>query len=409
MGILAGILAGILVGVRAGVLEIRRRLYVVIYELRPARPWRLPVGRRRRPGLAADPGALLEGFLVGELVPADQERFESWIALDDARNLTVAALRHPHDHDVGTPPDDDDVEAWWAECKDQMRAAGAEEAAEAAEAADPQEKRKEMRIGRPPAAASRSWSHPGAWAALAASIVCTAVGIQALHSSRARPHATTTVADHTYTTARGERAVVTLDGATVVLGPESVLRVAGGYGMHDRTVSLSGHAFFDVTRDPAHPFRVWAHGILTQDIGTRFDLRAYLHDSTLRVIVAEGAVAMRPSAAAASPGAPILLTHGMMATTGTDGVVRVRSGVAVDRYLSWSTGRLTFEDTPLSDAIAEIGRWYDLDIRLGDPSLASKTLTATFDDPPAAVLIALESALGLRATQTGRVVTLYPP
>jgi ferric-dicitrate binding protein FerR (iron transport regulator) len=399
--------SGMLAAIRAGVLELRRRLYAVIYELRPARPWRLPVARRRPPDSAADPGALLEGFLVSELMPGDQERFESWIALDNVRNLTVAALRNPHDHDIGTPRGDDaDVEAWWAECKDQMRAVEAEQATEAV---DLPEMRKELRIGRPPAAATHWWSHPGAWAALAASIVWTALGIQTLHSSSARAAATTTVAEHAYTTARGERAVVTLDGATVVLGPESVLRVAGSYGMHDRTVSLTGHAYFDVTRDTAHPFRVWAHGILTQDIGTRFDLRAYPHDSAMRLIVAEGAVAMRPRAAAASPVAPVLLTHGMMATTGTDGVVRVRSGVAVDRYLSWSAGRLTFEDTPLADAVAEIGRWYDLDIRLGDPSLASKTLTATFDDPPAAVLIALESALGLRATQTGRVVTLYPP
>ena len=388
-------------------MELRRRLYAVIYELRPARPWRLPVARHRPPDSAADPGALLEGFLVSELEPGDQARFESWIALDHVRNLTVAALRNPQDHDIGTPPGDDpDVEAWWAECKDRMRAVDAEHATEAV---DLPEMKKELRIGRPPAAAARWWSHPGAWAALAASIVCTAVGIQTLHSSRVRPAATTTVAEHAYTTARGERAVVTLDGATVVLGPESVLRIAGGYGVHDRTVSLTGHAYFDVTRDTAHPFRVWAHGILTEDIGTRFDLRAYPHDSALRLIVAEGAVAMRASGAAASAVAPVLLTHGMMATTGTDGIVRVRSGVAVDRYLSWSDGRLTFEDTPLPDAIAEIGRWYDLDIRLGDPRLASRTLTATFDDPPAAVLIALESALGLRATQTGRVVTLYPP
>ncbi len=388
-------------------MALRRRLHVVIYELRPARPWRLPVAGRRPPDSAADPGALLEGFLVSELEPGDQARFESWIALDHVRNLTVAALRNPQDHEIGAPPGDDaDVESWWAECKDRMRAVDAERATEAVELP---EMKKELRIGRPPAAATRWWSHPGASAPLSATIVCTAVGIQTLHSSRVRPAAATTVAEHAYTTARGERAVVTLDGATVVLGPESVLRIAGGYGVHDRTVSLTGHAYFDVTRDTAHPFRVWAHGILTEDIGTRFDLRAYPHDSALRLIVAEGAVVMRPRAAAASPVAPVLLTHGMLATAGTDGVVRVRSGVAVDRYLAWSAGRLTFEDTPLADAVAEIGRWYDLDIRLSDPSLASKTLTATFDDPPAAVLIALESALGLRATQAGRVVTLYPP
>jgi len=68
------------------------------------------------------------------------------------------------------------------------------------------------------------------------------------------------VAEHAYTTARGERAVVTLDGATVVLGPESVLRISGSYGVRDRTVSLTGHGYFDVAPDATHPFRVWANG-----------------------------------------------------------------------------------------------------------------------------------------------------
>ena len=52
----------------------------------------------------------------------------------------------------------------------------------------------------------------------------------------------------------------------------------------------------------------------------------------------------------------------MMATAGADGVVRVRSAVAADRYVGWSDGRLTFDDTPLPEAVAEIDRWYDLDI-----------------------------------------------
>ena len=387
-------------------MELRRRLYAVIYELRPARPWRLPVARRRLPDSAVDPGALLEGFLVSELEPGDRERFESWIALDHVRNLTVEALRDPRDHDIGTPPGDDpDVLAWWAECKEQMRAVDAEQVTEAV---DLPEMTKELRIGKPPTAAVRWWSHPGAWAALAASIVCTALGVQTLHSPRGRAPATTAVAEHAYATARGERAVVTLDGATVVLAPETVLRISGSYGVHDRTVSLVGQAYFEVSPDTAHPFRVWTAGTLTQDIGTRFDLRAYPHDSAIRLVVAEGAVAVR-ARSAASPAPPVLLTSGMMATTGADGIVRVRSGIAADRYVSWSDGRLTFVDTPLSDAATDIGRWYDLDIRLGDPRLGSKTLTATFDDPPAAVLAALEAALGVRAIQVGRVVTLYPP
>ena len=44
--------------------------------------------------------------------------------------------------------------------------------------------------------------------------------------------------------------------------------------------------------DAAHPFRVHAHGAQVEDIGTRFDLRAYASDAVVTVAVAEGAVAL---------------------------------------------------------------------------------------------------------------------
>jgi ferric-dicitrate binding protein FerR (iron transport regulator) len=374
--------------------------------LHSARIWLSPAaGAERRPA-AADLGALLQGYLVSELGPADRDRFESWVAMDDARRLTVAALRYSEDRDGGTLwRGEADIEDWWAECREAMNTAGGQLVAGTVHLP---EIGRELRIGMPGAVATRWWQVPAPWAALAASILCASLGLWAVHSGHAGPAGDAGVAEHAYTTARGERAVVTLDGATVVLGPESVLRISGSYGVRDRTVSLTGHGYFDVAPDATHPFRVWANGILTKDIGTRFDLRAYPNESATRLIVAEGAVAIQ-TRAAGLPAAPVLLTRGMMGTTGADGVVQVRSAVAADRYLAWSDGRLTFEDTPLPEAAAEIGRWYDLDIQLGDARLASKMLTATFDDPPAAVLVALEGALGVRATRAGRVVTLYPP
>jgi transmembrane sensor len=404
----------ILAAIRAGVLALRRRLDVVVYKLRPARPWRFPVGTRRtQTGSAGDPGILLEGYLVSELGAADRDLFEAWLAMDSGRELTVAALRNPYDGDISAPTDaEPNVGDWWAECRQQMRMPKGEQEADTI---DLPVTGTELRIVRPAAATTIRWRMSPAWAGLAASILCVSLGVWALHSRRASSAGPPHPAEHSYATTRGERAVLTLDGATVVLGPESVLRISGSYGVRDRTVSLTGHAYFDVAHDAGHPFRVWAGGVVAEDIGTRFDIRAYARDSAMRLVVADGEVAVHTPPVAgshdrAAPLASVLVTHGMMATAGADGVVRVRSGIATDRYLSWSDGRLAFEDTPLPEVVAELSRWYNLDIRLGDPQLASRTLTASFDDdPPAAVLVALEGALGVRATRMGRVVMLYPP
>ena len=376
------------------------------YTLRPGRSWRFPgASRRTQADSADDPGVLLGGFLVSELGAAERDLFKSWLAMDCDRALTVAALRHPSDElDAGR---------WWTECRKQIRMPESEHAADAI---DLPVTGIELRIGTPAVATTRRRHMPLVWAGLAASILCVSLGIWPLGSRGVSPAGSTQLGEHSYATARGERAVITLDGATVVLGPESVLRISGSYGVRDRTVSLTGHAYFDVAHDAGRPFRVWAGGVLAEDIGTRFDIRAYGRDSVTRLLVADGAVAMHirripadRSHDSAAPLSSVVVTRGMMATAGADGVVRVRSGLATDRYLSWSGGRLAFDDTPLPEVAAELSRWYDLDIRLGDPGLASRTLTASFDDPPAAVLVALESALGVRAIRVGRVVTLYPP
>jgi ferric-dicitrate binding protein FerR (iron transport regulator) len=399
--------------IRAGVLRLRRRLESVISIFGRAYRRRFSVVAATDDVVdsADDPSGLLEGYLVGELSADDRARFEQWVAMDDERSAIVAALRDRGTRQVDARPHDQlvDVEGWWAECGASMRAPEGQHLALVREL--PTES--DLRIGMAPISTTRWWRSRATWAGVAASLVCATLGVWAMHVRRSETAVAARAVEHEYVTARGERAIVTLDGARVVLGPESVLRVADGYGRRDRAVSLVGHAFFDIVPDPGRPFRVSAGGVVAQDIGTRFDVRAYASDSTTRVVVAEGTVAVRARMAQPRVGgsaAPsVIVTRGMMAVAGTDGALRLRSGVAVDRYVSWSDGRLTFEDTPLAEAAAELGRWYDLDIRLGDARLRSKRLTASFDDPVAATLVALEEALGVRAVRVGRVVTLYPP
>ena len=276
------------------------------------------------------------------------------------------------------PYDGPDAGEWWAECRKQIRMPESERAADTI---DLPVTGTELRIaGRPWAPPAGGTCRPDGPVSRRRSSVCRwAFGL--CHSSGETPGGSTHLDEHSYATTRGERAVLSLDGATVVLGPESVLRISGSYGIRDRTVSLTGHAYFDVTHDAGHPFRVWAGGVLAEDIGTRFDIRAYARDSVMRLVVADGAVVMHTRRAPADGShdsatrlSSVVVTRGMMATAGVDGVVRVRSGLSTDRYLSWSDGRLAFDDTPLPEVAAELGRWYDLDIRLGDPELRIKDI-----------------------------------
>jgi transmembrane sensor len=97
-----------------------------------------------------------------------------------------------------------------------------------------------------------------------------------------------------------------------------------------------------------------------------------------------------------------------MATLVIGGTAPVVShGVDVDRYTAWTEGRLVFDGVPLRDAIAELGRWYDVDVRLADGALGARRLTAEVQgERLTEVLDAVAAALDLRYERAGRTVTL---
>ncbi len=260
---------------------------------------------------------------------------------------------------------------------------------------------------------------PARWVARQASIIgaaaaaiTVAIGLVVWRGSVPPvPRHAAMMPDRTYATARGERATVRLaDGSRVALGPASTMRVSDSGGRGARTVQLEGEAVFDVAHDPARPFRVYAGNAVTEDIGTRFDVRAYGGDGLVWVAVTEGAVRLHAAGTGPMPGGgSTVLRRGTLGIVDQAGETRVSAGVDADAYLAWAAGKLVFAAAPLADVVAELGRWYDLDIRLGDPKLAHLRLTASFaDDPIPDVLHFLEGALEVRAIQQGRTVMLVP-
>jgi transmembrane sensor len=199
-----------------------------------------------------------------------------------------------------------------------------------------------------------------------------------------------------YATARGERATVELrDGTRVTLAPGTEIRVAAV----GRQIYLNGEAMFSVTHDPKNPFRVTAPtGTTVQDIGTQFDVRAY--DKTVRIVVSDGSVSIQGAK-------PVILTRGTLGVVDSTGAARVTKDVAVDRYLAWSKGTLTFGDTPMRDVIPDLDRWYDIDVRLDNPKLADDRLTVTISDIPADVALdVIARALDASVVRSGQTVTL---
>jgi transmembrane sensor len=226
----------------------------------------------------------------------------------------------------------------------------------------------------------------------AALVIAIGLGLMIGQQSRRRE------APRVFLTARGQRATLRLDdGTRVVLAPASRLTVDG------RSATLDGEAFFTVVHDARAPFVVHAGRAIATDLGTRFDVRAYPEDSTVRVAVDEGQVAV--TAVAAGHTQPIALAGGEAATVTPSGEAAVDRGV--ENIGAWTTGRLELHNTPARDAVRALARWYDVDLRLGDSTLAAVPLTASFrDEPVDEVLHIVAVTLGARVRWSGRTVIL---
>ena len=210
-----------------------------------------------------------------------------------------------------------------------------------------------------------------------------------------------------YVTAPGQRAEITLrDGSRVILSVDSRLRVPRDYGVRDRSVELDGEAYFVVRHDARRPMLVRTMYGIAEDLGTEFGVRAYRQDRDVQVTVREGAVAMRPTDA----GPPVLtLGPGDRGTINARGEARVTPDVPLDKYLSWTTGRLVFDDSPLRTVIPELARWYDLDIQLNDSSLGDERITMVLTtESPDEAMSAVAKVLDLRVVRTERSVRLVP-
>jgi transmembrane sensor len=177
----------------------------------------------------------------------------------------------------------------------------------------------------------------------------------------------------TYSTAVGEQFSARLeDGSRVQLNTDTRLRVRFSGG--ERRVELQrGEAFFEVAHDGDRPFIVAAGSAQVRAIGTRFDVRR--DDGEVRVTLAEGRVAVRDDKAATtgwtlSPGQSLAL--GPRATGATPTTIDVPAATA------WTTGRLSFRDVTLADAVSEINRYSRSKIVLGPGAPADRKINGVF-------------------------------
>ena len=221
---------------------------------------------------------------------------------------------------------------------------------------------------------------------------------------------------HTYATPLGGLSTFPMpDGSRVTLNTDSRLRVS----MNDRERRIElmrGEAYFEVAKDPLRPFVVTAAGKRVIAVGTQFAVRRQGED--IRVSVTEGIVRFVASPAVETRGVSavedvkrgsgLLLTAGTVASAKNVGVVLEEKPLdSIQEQLTWRTGVLTFRDTPLVEAVAELNRYNQRKIFIEDPSIAAIEVGGVFRSTDLDPFIRLiEGGLALRVEREGDHIIL---
>ena len=366
------------------------------------------------PGYAGIEIAVLRRYITGDCTPEELRRVNSWAAESSERQRylrSLSALYHRADADDARSA----TEAWARIAARMAPPAGTDYTTYAAPWEEPAarvavtQRRRARVLGGAFGAERRGWP----MLAIAAAVVFAAVGLNATLTTVAahrHPAVRHAPAMREIVTATGQRAEVRLDdGSRVTLGVASRLRLPSDFGVRTRQVYLDGTAYFDVVHDATRPFVVRTANAEARDVGTRFVVSAYRDAHATQVVVRDGAVALGPTMRGRMPhGGTVLLTGGHLGELRAgDSVVATRP-VDPTLYTAWMQGDLVFRDVPLADAVAELRRWYEVDVRLGDPSLSDMPISASFAvESFHEALSVVTTVLPLRAIRRGNVVTLY--
>lgn len=186
-----------------------------------------------------------------------------------------------------------------------------------------------------------------------------------------------------YATSVGERRGIDLpDGSHLLLDTDTRLSVRFFAGR--REVQMAhGQALFDIASNADKPFEVLAGDARATVVGTRFSVR-YLTGGTdaqsVDVAVEEGRVRVRNKAdTGMAPSADAIeLSAGQAVRVSPSGAIGTLLAVPENQIASWRSGLLHFEDMPLEQALAELGRYGPTGLVIRDPAVAALRIGGSY-------------------------------
>jgi len=182
---------------------------------------------------------------------------------------------------------------------------------------------------------------------------------------------------------RGSKALTVLpDGTVVWLNAGSKIEYKIPENKTAREVTIEGEAYFDVSKDPEHPFTVNAGEMIIKAYGTEFNVKAYPEENEVETTLVEGSVSVeiknKPS------NKTMLKPHEQAIyykpTPERSENFLVTKGIDPSIYTLWIKDRLQIKGETLEDLTVMLERKYDVTIHFDDNTLRNLHFTGIIEN-----------------------------
>jgi len=194
------------------------------------------------------------------------------------------------------------------------------------------------------------------------------------------------------------------DGTKVWLNAASSMTYPVAFHGGERSVEITGEAYFEVAHDPARSFIVkkMHDDAQVQVLGTHFNVNAYDDETSIKITLLEGLVqvAKGNNKSMVRPDQQAQIQNGM---------IHVIKNIEVDEVMAWKNGRFEFGDaSDITAIMRQISRWYDIDVEYQGNCTAGIGGSISRTVNTSQVLKMLEATGVVKFKMEGRKVTVIP-
>ena len=192
------------------------------------------------------------------------------------------------------------------------------------------------------------------------------------------------------------------DGSVVFLNANSTLKYPDKFTGEHREVFLEGEAFFQVAKDPAHPFIIHTNSVDTRVLGTSFNVNAKADGTIVSVVTGKVRVSRGEFSEIALPNEKVVYTFSK------NRLAKTRANLEFE--LAWRSNTIILTDAKLSDVAEKLYEAYGYSFFFEKENLKNCPITGKFTNQSfEAILKAINFSTNVQYRIEGKNVTLYGP